>query len=133
MLPSGIDEFTNDTTIICENKLVIDEDLFAYRIQSDSLMFVEAISIDDGCLQLNLGYSGCNSGHDISLITNGYVAESQPPQVQFRMIDNTTQLCQAAFLDSTSYDLTPLEDVLFFEGAVRLIFPDQGMEILWER
>jgi hypothetical protein len=95
-------------------------------------LFIDSPSIDGNCLTVMLGYSGCNIGHEMSLITSGNIAESYPVQISFKFLDHTPQACQAFFTQEYQFDLTPLSEILSGEDKARLIFVQDNKEVLWE-
>ena len=94
---------------------------------------IQEMNIEDDCLTIQVGFSGCDDNHTILMVTDGSVAESFPVQVTFILSDENPQACQAFFVKELKYDLTQLDDVLQGEQKARLIFREQGEEILWER
>ena len=116
----------------CGPPLIIDEDLFQ-SVDPDPGLFIIDHNLDDECLILTIGFSGCDPEHTIQLVTDGAVAESFPVQVQFKLNDLNPQLCEAYFEKEYAFDLDELDDLLDSEPKARMIFVQQGIEILWER
>lgn len=118
----------------CGESVVISESRYRQRTVQDSLLAIRSIDLDGDCLTLTIGYSGCSQGHDIDLLTAGDVAESLPVQVTFRLNDkNGREACQAYFEESYEFDLHPFTEMLTSEKEARLLFPDQGKEVLWKK
>ena len=115
----------------CGALIIIDKSQYE-AIESDQSIFINTPSIEDNCLTVVLGYSGCNDGHEMDLITSGDVAESLPVQVFLKFRDNNPQDCEAFFTQSYSFDLAPLKDALDSEESARLILPQDNSEVLWE-
>ncbi len=116
----------------CGRIMLIDEG--AYNdVTYPSALFLDSLLLDGDCLSMTIGYSGCNDGHDMDLITDGSVAESFPVQIYFKIRDNNPQLCEAFFTEKYYFDLSPMRDHLQNEPMARIIFVDQNNEILWVR
>lgn len=115
----------------CGELLLIDQDKYM-DISMEPGLFISSPSIEGNCLTITLGYSGCNDGHHIELITSGDVAESYPVQIRFKFLDKDPQACLAFFTQEYQYDLSPLSEVLGTEDKARLIFVQDNQEILWE-
>ena len=115
----------------CGDLLIIDQNKYD-DISNESTIFVDSPTLMGECLTVTLGYSGCNNGHDIKLITNGFVAESYPVQVFFKFDDLNPQACLAFFTEEFEFDLSPLKDILGTEDKARLIFVQDDKEVLWE-
>lgn len=124
----------NDKTLSdCGSKVLIDIEKYKTRSLQDSFLnIIETPVISDNCLTLVVGYSGCNSNHDLELINDGSIAKSLPLQTSMRLIDNDKQLCDAYFTDTYEFDLTALKERFKDEKTIRLNFPDQDKYILWE-
>jgi hypothetical protein len=95
-------------------------------------LFIDSPTIDGNCLTVMLGYSGCNDGHEMSLITSGDIAESYPVQISFKFLDHNPQACQAFFTQEYQFDLSRLSEILTDEDRARLIFVQDNKEVLWE-
>ena len=122
-----------DETAACGSFVIIDKELYNSLPVNAGGISISAHTIEDNCLTLTLGYSGCSDGHKIDMITGGDVAESFPVQITFKLKDNDPQSCLAFFTQDYIFDLGSLDVVLSTEPSARLIFPEQGKEILWER
>ena len=125
------DNNNGDTS--CGTPLVIDGDRYQDITQPFNAFFIISSNIDDDCLTLTIGFSGCDDNHEIDLVTDGAVAESFPVQIFFKLDDLNPQLCEAYFEKEYQYDLDELDQLLGNEPKARLIFPQTGHEILWER
>ncbi len=66
------------------------------------------LDIEDYCLKVKLGVSGCDDDHTIELVSNGAVAPSDPTMVYFDFYDNDPQLCEAYFTLDREFDMTPI-------------------------
>ena len=127
---SDNDDDSNDQ---CGTPLIIDADRYQSIEDPGQPIFIINSNINDECLSLTLGFSGCDDDHTIELITDGAVAESFPVQVFFKLEDLNPQLCQAYFEKVYEYDLDELDDLLGSEPSARLIFPQMEEEVLWDR
>lgn len=116
----------------CGEKPIVNIDRFATRSASDSLIAVTNGVFEDNCLTLVVGYSGCNAGHQIDLLTDGIAAGTNPTTIKFRLDDRNEQLCQAYFLDTLVYDLSELDNFLQLSDSVRIHFVDQDTILNWE-
>jgi len=59
-------------------------------------------------ITFDVGYSGCNPGHDFSLWMTGGFMESSPVQVDVVLVHETDEACEAAWREETGFDLGPL-------------------------
>lgn len=121
----------NENSSDCGDLLIIDQNKYN-DISIESAIFVDSPVLIGECLTVTLGYSGCNSGHEIELVTNGFVAESLPVQMFFKFNDLNPQACLAFFTEDYEFDLSPLIDILETEDKARLIFVQNDKEVLWE-
>ena len=127
------DDDNDLSRMTCGNPFEINDTTFKNRTFTDSLLRIDSLSILDDCLSFNVGFSGCDDTHTFILVTDGALAESAPPQMHFRLVDEKPESCQAAFTKVIEYDMTEMDDLSGTETSVRLIFGDQGKEVLWER
>ena len=118
----------DDMLSLCGDEIIINKSQFNNR---DTTLSISNMSIIDNCLSITIGYSGCDNGHAIDLVSSGDVAESLPVQIGVGLKDNNPELCLAFFTETYQFDLTPFVDLLPAEASARLIFSDQGQEILW--
>lgn len=116
----------------CLNRIVISESKYQ-SVNNDNAVLIQEMSIEDNCLKMKVGFSGCDDEHTIEMVTDGAVAESFPVQVFFKFSDENPQACQAFFVKELSFDLSPLDPILGNEPKARLVFSDQQQEILWDR
>jgi len=66
--------------------------------------------LEDLCLKVKLGVSGCDNEHAIELVSNGAVAPSDPTIVFFDFYDMNPQLCEAYFTIEKEFDMTPIKE-----------------------
>lgn len=66
-------------------------------------------SLEDFCLKVKLGVSGCDDNHIIDLVSDGAIAPSDPTIVFFDFYDNNPQLCEAYFTLDREFDLEPIQ------------------------
>ena len=76
-------------------------------------------SLDENCLMVTLSVGGCDGNHDIDMVTDGAIAESDPPQITFDFRDNTPQSCYALFQLERSFDLTKISELIEGDIVVR--------------
>ncbi|TYA74889.1 hypothetical protein [Seonamhaeicola marinus] len=117
----------------CEDDVIIDTECDFTTIVSDSkyavashngLSFIEAI-INDDCLTLKIGASGCDgSTWQFELIDSGAVAESLPEQRYLKLDFDNEELCDAYFERTFSFDLTPVQ----VQGSNKIILHIEGLE-----
>lgn len=116
----------------CPDRIIVSESKYQ-SINNDNAVLIQEMSIEDDCLKMKVGFSGCDDGHTIEMVTDGAVAESFPVQVYFKLSDENPQACQAFFVKELSFDLSQLDQVVGDEPKARLVFRDQQQEILWDR
>ena len=116
----------------CPDLIVVNEAKYK-SINNDNDVLIQEMSIENDCLVINIGFSGCDDDHTIVMVTDGAVAESFPVQVHFKLLDENPQACLAYFTKEFNYDLNQLNAVVTTEPKARLIFSEHGKEILWER
>ncbi len=124
----------NDTTTAdCGIPASIDKEKYDNRTLQDSLLnIIEEPIIENNCLTLVVGYSGCNNKHNLTLIGDGSIAKSLPVQTNFKILDSNQELCEAYFTDTYSFDLSGLKERFKNEKSVRLNFLDQNKSVLWQ-
>lgn len=106
ILCEDIDEPVDDD-YFCGYEAVIDADLYE-NLQSAEFQAIHAEIFDD-CLSIEIGASGCDgSTWEFKLVDSGAVAESLPEQRFLKLQPINTELCDAFFERTISFDLTPL-------------------------
>ncbi|MFT4534569.1 MAG: hypothetical protein ACJA1A_002889 [Saprospiraceae bacterium] len=90
---------------------------------------VSELSIEGDCLKVKLGVSGCDSDHMINMISNGGIAESNPPQITFDFQDENPQVCLAFFMIEREFDLVPIRDLI--EDDIIIRFRNSEHSILY--
>ena len=91
---------------------------------------VSEVSIEGDCLTVNLGVSGCDSDHIISMISDGGISESLPLQITFDFQDNNPQLCEAFFIIEHQFDLSAIRDLI--EDDIMIRFRNSDHSILYK-
>ena len=81
-------------------------------------------SLDDLCLSVKLGISGCDADHTIEMISGGSILISDPGQIVFDFYDNSLQLCEAYFILEREYDLSPIQEI--YAGEIIVKFRDNN-------
>jgi len=92
----------------CDQSTIIDDALYA-NLESAHFTFTSAKIIDD-CLKIEISSSGCDGNSwEFKLVDSGAVAESLPEQryLKFQLVN--TELCDAVFKRTVSFDLTPIQ------------------------
>lgn len=96
-------------------------------------IFVHSLDINSGCLEMELGFSGCDANHEIDLLTQGSFAESNPPQLLLFFKDHNEQDCDAYFKEDFSFDLELVDELLGDEASVYLTFYNSDKRILYTK
>ena len=76
-------------------------------------------SLEEHCLTVTLSVGGCDADHDIEMVTDGAIAESNPPQITFDFLDKTPQTCYALVQLERSFDLTKISYLIEGDIVVR--------------
>jgi len=76
-------------------------------------------SLEESCLQVTLGVSGCDDAHVIELVSNAAVSPSSPALVIFDFYDNDPQLCEAYFTIEREFDVSPIREKFGFDIIMR--------------
>ena len=91
----------------CENGITISAYQFSKTSPDDFRITKAAIKGD--CLEIAITASGCDGGSwKATLVTNGAVAESFPPQMFLKILFKNTEDCDAVHTRTFSYNLKPL-------------------------
>jgi hypothetical protein len=98
----------------------------------DKGLVIDSIEFNGVEIKLKVGYSGCTNDHDIDLIWDGLVLETNPPQVNLLVVDNEDlEECLAFFVQEECYDLSSLLDQITSEDQMILNFyQDSTISIL---
>lgn len=89
------------------------------------------LSIEDDCLTLLLGISGCDADHTLNMISDGGIAESLPVQITFDFQDENPQDCEAYFELDRQFDLSPIRDLI--EDDIIIRFRNSDSSILYKK
>jgi hypothetical protein len=117
----------------CGEKAQLSPSKFESRSSQDKLLkIINTPKIENDCLELMIGFSGCDNKHEIELVCNGEIAESIPVQTSFCLIDKSSQLCEAYFEKSYTFDLSELKSHFGDEPKVMMNFVDQNKSVIWE-
>jgi hypothetical protein len=81
---------------------------------------LDEYSINGSCLTVKLSFSGCDNDHTIEMVSDGAIAESEPPQITFDFYDQKQQDCEAYFTVDREYDLSPIQELN--EGRIIIKF-----------
>ena len=117
----------------CGNVLIIDQDQFDATDMSG--ISISNISNEGYCLSMTIGFSGCDNKHDFSIIHDGNVAESLPPQITVALRDNMIEDCDAAWQNDYTFDLLNDSGSNVFNQYDEVIihFKDKDVEYLWQK
>lgn len=116
-----------DSNGICD-PIQVNESKFNSQ-QSPRVDLLE-FELKENCLEVKLGVSGCDDNHTIDMVTDGFLAESLPPQITFDFYDNNLQDCEAYFTIDRSYDLTPIQEIYDGEIIIRFLNNDKFFNYL---
>jgi hypothetical protein len=108
---NGFDEanFVYDTPCWPDVVPVNISDLPPEDIPSEDWTLIDA-EVDGTILELQLGFSGCNTDQYFMLHMTGGFMESMPVQARLVLEHELTQDCDAWFQDRRAYDLMPIID-----------------------
>jgi hypothetical protein len=101
-----------------------------YQDLDPNQVFVSEVSLKGDCLTVNLGISGCDSDHVITMISSGAIAKSLPPQITFDFQDNNPQMCEAFFNIERQFDLSPIRQLI--EDDIIIRFRNSEHSILYK-
>jgi len=97
-----------ETPSDCDQTVIISNEEF-HNAPDDLLSIVKA-DIQDNCLIIDFGSSGCDgSTWIVKLIDSGAVAESYPPQRTLRLSLQNEELCDAYFTQKISFNIQDLQ------------------------
>lgn len=85
-------------------------------------------TIDDDCLMVKLGISGCDDNHILEMVSDGSIAESFPPQITFDFYDQNPQDCEAYFIVERAFDLSPIKALVDGEIIIRFRNNDKSVQ-----
>lgn len=107
----------------CDFKTIVSNSLYD-SASSQGVTFINA-KIEDDCLSLKIGASGCDgSTWGFSLVDSGAVAESFPEQRYLKLDFNNEELCLAFFERTITFDLKPVR----VQGSSKVILHIEGIE-----
>ncbi|MDF1697450.1 MAG: hypothetical protein P1U56_16525 [Saprospiraceae bacterium] len=87
--------------------------------------------LDESCLHVSLGVSGCDDDHEIDLITNGVLFSSDPLSfLVFDFYDHSPQLCEAYFTLEREFDLSKIRTITNKDVSVQ--FRNSTISIVFE-
>ena len=124
MYSCGDQEASSDRT--CSPFIISSE-----KYNDSESIFVSALSayIDDSCLYVELGISGCSADQEIDMVTDGAVDDSLPQQISFKFLNVTPELCEAYFVIEYAFDLTDVNSLL--DSAVMINLSESDIQILF--
>jgi len=81
-----------------------------FNALEDAEFSIEDVSINQDCLSVTIGDSGCNPENwGINLLTTDAVMESKPPQKNLKIEVVNNEACLAVFEKTKTLDLTPIQ------------------------
>ncbi|MCB9256274.1 MAG: hypothetical protein H6579_04005 [Chitinophagales bacterium] len=101
-----------------------------YNNAPSDLVSIDSIWIEDNCLHLIFGASGCSGDSwEVKLIDSEAILESYPPQRNLRLSLKNDELCLAYFTKELSFDISNLQ----VDGdRVYLNLSDSNQGVLYE-
>ena len=90
----------------CDDTLLVSPD--AYKKDSHPVD-IRKVTVGEDCLELTFSFSGCTDDVGMRLVDMGAVAESNPVQRWLKLIVDDAGLCEAAFVVTKSFDLSPVQ------------------------
>lgn len=122
-------EVPNDEgTSVPECEAVIISNSIFQGLASNQATLIE-LSIEDDCLTVMLGISGCDADHTLNMISDGGIAESLPVQITFDFQDENPQDCEAYFVVERQFDISPIRDLIKDDIIIR--FRNSNSSILY--
>ncbi|MCB0538163.1 MAG: hypothetical protein KDE33_11640 [Bacteroidetes bacterium] len=95
-------------TLACGDVVNIDAD--KYQSDSSSYFLIDTAFINQNCLTITIGASGCDgSTWQTVLYDEGVVMDSYPIQRNIRFVLKNEELCLAVFSKTYSFDLQPTQ------------------------
>ena len=92
----------------CDFETIISEQ--QYENAPSDQVFINSLSIENGCLEINFSASGCSGDTwEVKLIDSEAVFLSNPPQRNLRLSLNNEELCEAFITKVMSFDITNLQ------------------------
>ena len=123
-----VDDIIDDITT-CDETVVISADKYANA--PDDHLTIDALEINDDCLSITFGASGCDgSTWVLELIDANEILESIPVQRRLRLSLENNELCEAYFTKEITFDLSGLQ--LADEGIIILNIANSDSQILYE-
>ena len=107
-------------------KIEIDKDLFDNGIQDPSTV-INDILIDDTCLIMSISYGGGCQDHEIMLVTDGLESFSIPPSLNFKLIHENKDPCNAYITENWEFDINSLN---FSGNILELIIEGHSAKII---
>ena len=91
----------------CDSETLVSAE--QYENAPSGQIFIYSLEINDHCLKINVGYSGC-SELSLELIDSEAVLESNPPQRNLRLPFNDDIItCQGFFTEELTFDISNLQ------------------------
>ena len=112
----------------CDLSVLIDS--YAFNNDSSNNYSIDSIEIENNCLIINFGSSGCDaSSWQEKLIDSEEILESFPPQRNLIFSLENNEICLAYFTKEVSFDISELQ--IDNQSSVVLNFGD-GNQLLYQ-
>lgn len=119
---------TEKQPTVCDQSVIISKDNYT-NAPSDQLS-ISVTELNDGCLKINFGSSGCSgSSWEVKLIDSGVVLYSDPPQRNLRLSLKNQELCAAYIGKEITFNV---KDLQVNGNKVLLNITNSGDQILYE-
>ena len=107
-------------------KIEIDEDLYNNGVLDPSTV-INDVTIDENCLIMSLSYGGGCHDHEIVLVTDGIESFSIPPSLNFKLIHENKDPCNAFITENWEFDINSLN---FSGNILELIIEGHSAKII---
>ena len=106
----------------CDQEAIIDTDIFKY---DSSLVNIVKVELKQDCLHVTYSESGCDgTTWKVQLVDSEFIEGSKPTHREILLQLVNTELCQAVFEKTTSFDLSPLR----IDGENEILFKLKGWD-----
>ena len=120
-------EITSIQNLGCPPYAIMAFDQKIDELPSDQLI-INDVTIEDGCIYINLGYSGGCKEHEIELVQMPLFCGTPPiPDPMFYLThDANGDLCEAFITEELQYDLKPLKNQYPEGTKLTIMTPDRA-------
>ena len=88
--------------------LLFDKDLY-HELDHFGIDLIE-YDLNDNCLKVRLGFSGCSSDHTFDLMSQGIETPMEPYSMTCDFYDHNPELCEAYFIVDREFDISPIRE-----------------------